>query len=66
MMMQYNLEFCGMGLLPIVLHADADVAKAFCHEHGRRNKVLISVVLAGVWLAQWRLVGAVAPERVVV
>ena len=25
-LMQYNLEFCGMGLLPIVLHTDADVA----------------------------------------
>ena len=146
-LMQYTLEFCGMGLLPIVLHTDADVARAFCHkrgvgrmkhldvshcwlqeelekgnfkvkrvdrkfnasdmlthspsaeelrkflpmiglphddckqrklqcsqddaegdacsesdcildEHGRRGKVLISV-LAGVWLAQWRLVGAV-------
>ena len=34
-------------------------------EHGRRSKVLINV-LAGVWLAHWRLVGAVAPERVVV
>ena len=31
-LMQYNLEFCGMGLLPIVLHPDADVAKAFCHK----------------------------------
>ena len=28
-LMQYNLEFCGMGLLPIVLHTDADVARAF-------------------------------------
>ena len=35
-------------------------------EHGRCGKVLINVVLAGVWLAQWRLVGAVAPERFVV
>ena len=25
-LMQYNIEFCGMGLLPIVLHTDADVA----------------------------------------
>ena len=25
-LMQYNLEFCGMVLLPIVLHTDADVA----------------------------------------
>ena len=33
-LMQYNLEFCGMGLLPIVLHTDADVAKAFCHKRG--------------------------------
>ena len=32
--MQYNLKFCGMGLLPIVLHADADVARAFCHKRG--------------------------------
>ena len=31
-LMQYNLEFCGMGLLPIVLHTDADVARAFCHK----------------------------------
>ena len=29
---QSNLEFCGMGLLPIVLHTDADVARAFCHK----------------------------------
>ena len=28
-LMQYNIEFCGMGLLPIVLHTDADVARAF-------------------------------------
>ena len=28
-LMQYNLEFCGMELLPIVLHTDADVARAF-------------------------------------
>ena len=33
-MMQYNLEFCGMGLLPIVLHTDADVARAFCLKRG--------------------------------
>ena len=33
-LMQYNLEFCGMGLLPIVLHTDADVARAFCHKRG--------------------------------
>ena len=31
---QYNLEFCGVGLLPIVLHTDADVARAFCHKRG--------------------------------
>ena len=31
-LMQYNLEFCGLGLLPIVLHTDADVARAFCHK----------------------------------
>ena len=36
-LMQYNLEFCGMGLLPIVLHTDADVARAFCHKRGRRE-----------------------------
>ena len=28
-LMQYNLEFCG-----IVLHTDADVARAFCHKRG--------------------------------
>ena len=33
-LMQYNLEFCGMGLLPIVVHSDADVARAFCHKRG--------------------------------
>ena len=33
-LMQYNLEFCGMGLLPIVLHTDADVARAFCRKRG--------------------------------
>ena len=33
-LMQYNIEFCGMGLLPIVLHTDADVAGALCHERG--------------------------------
>ena len=33
-LMQYNFEFCGMGLLPIVLHTDADVARAFCHTRG--------------------------------
>ena len=33
-LMQYNLEFCGMGLLPIVLYTDADVARAFCHKRG--------------------------------
>ena len=33
-LMQYNIEFCGMGLLPIVLHTDADVARAFCHKRG--------------------------------
>ena len=31
---QYSLEFCGIGLLPIVLHTDADVAGAFCHKRG--------------------------------
>ena len=33
-LMQYNIDFCGMGLLPIVLHTDADVAIAFCHKRG--------------------------------
>ena len=33
-LVQYNLEFCGMGLLPIVLHTDADVARVFCHKRG--------------------------------
>ena len=33
-LMKYNLEFCRMGLLPIVLHTDADVARAFCHKRG--------------------------------
>ena len=33
-LMQYNLEFCGMGLLPIVLHTNADVARALCHKRG--------------------------------
>ena len=33
-LMQYNIELCGMGLLPIVSHADADVAGAFCHKRG--------------------------------
>ena len=33
-LMQYNWEFCGMGLLPIVLHTDADVARAFCLKRG--------------------------------
>ena len=33
-LMQHNIEFCGMGLLPIVLHTDADVVKAFCHKRG--------------------------------
>ena len=31
---QYNLDFCGMGLLPIVLHTDADVPGAFCRQRG--------------------------------
>ena len=31
-LMQYNLEFCGMGLLPIVRYTDEDVARAFCHK----------------------------------
>ena len=31
---QYNLELCGMGLLPFVLHTDASVVKAFCHKTG--------------------------------
>ena len=35
-------------------------------EHGRCSNVLIGVELAGAWLAQWRLVGAAVPERVVV
>ena len=29
-LMQYHILFCGMDLLPIVLHTDADVARAFC------------------------------------
>ena len=33
-LMQYNIEFCGMGLLPTVVHTDADVARAFCHKRG--------------------------------
>ena len=31
---QCNLDFCGMGLLLIVLHTDADGARAFCHKRG--------------------------------
>ena len=31
---QYNLDFCRMGLLPIVLHTDADVPGAFCCQRG--------------------------------
>ena len=33
-LMQYIIEFCGMGLLPIVLHTDADVARTFCYKRG--------------------------------
>ena len=33
-LMQYNIKFCGMGLLPIVLHTDADAARAFCCKRG--------------------------------
>ena len=33
-LVKYNLEFCGKWLLPIVLHTDADVARAFCHKRG--------------------------------
>ena len=33
-LMQRNIVFCGMVLLPIVLHTDADVVKAFCHKRG--------------------------------
>ena len=33
-LMQCDIEFCGMGLLPIVLHTDANVARAFCHKRG--------------------------------
>ena len=33
-LMLYTLEFCGMGLLPIVLHTDADVPRSFCHKRG--------------------------------
>ena len=33
-LMQCHLEFCGMGLLLIVLHTNADVARAFCHKRG--------------------------------
>ena len=33
-LMQYNLKFCGMGLLPIVLHTEADAARTFCHKRG--------------------------------
>ena len=29
---RYNLEFCGMGLVPILSHTDADVARAFSHK----------------------------------
>ena len=36
-LMQCNLEFCGMGLLPIVLHTDADVARAFLTQERRRE-----------------------------
>ena len=35
-LMQYNLEFCGMGLLPIVL-PDADVARALLPQERRRE-----------------------------
>ena len=31
---EHSLEFCGLGLPPIVLHTDADVARAFCHKRG--------------------------------
>ena len=31
-LMQYNIEFCGTVLLPIVLHT---VARAFCHNELR-------------------------------
>ena len=34
---QYNLEFCGMGLVPTVLHTDADVVGAFCQKRGVRR-----------------------------
>ena len=37
-LMQYNIEFCGMGLVPTVLHPDADVARAFCHERRWKNE----------------------------
>ena len=33
-LMQYNIEFCGMGLLPILLDTDAEVARAFYYKRG--------------------------------
>ena len=38
---QYPLEFCGMDLLPINLHTDADVSRTFCYnrELGRVKHV---------------------------
>ena len=33
-LMQYHIEFCGMGFPQIVLHTDTDVARAFCYKKG--------------------------------
>ena len=45
---QYSLEFCGVGLLPIVLHTDADLAGAFCHKRGAGRMKHLDVRLGGL------------------
>ena len=34
LLVQFNLEFAGLGLLPIVAHTDATVARQFAHRKG--------------------------------
>ena len=55
-LMQYNLEFCGMELLPIVLHTDTDVARAFCHQRGvgRMKNIWMSGIVGCRCRRNWR------------
>ena len=62
LLLQYNLQFAGFGLVPIVLHTDATVCRQFVHRKGVGRMKHLDVRLC--WLQEQLAKGAYTMKKV--